>query len=219
MTETAPPPTGIAADDRWHHALDAVGAVRGDRDAAFAALTEAHAGPERLHHDLAHASAVVDAVLAVHSPGDAWAPTVLAAWYHDAVYDPRAPQGTSEGRSAVLATRVLTDLGATRTAVGEVARLICLTADHDPPAGDRTGELLCDADLSVLAEVEEAYDAYVAGVRAEYHHVADADWVVGRRRVLRSFLDRPVIFRTTAGRARWEARARINISRELSQLG
>jgi len=212
-------PVSVVPDDRWDAALDAVGALAGDRAAVFADLVERHAEPGRHHHDLAHASAVVDAVLGLHSTGDDWAPAVLAAWFHDVVYDPRSPAGADEGASAVLARRALASLGATLSATAEVCRLVCLTADHDPTPGDRTGALLTDADLSVLAADEDGYAAYVAAVRAEYAHVDDDAWRSGRRAVLRSFLDRPAIFRTPAGRERWEARARSNISAELSRLG
>lgn len=206
-------------DERWDAALDAVGAVAGDRAAAFADLAARHAEPGRHHHVLAHASAVVDAVLGLHSHGDDWAPTVLAAWFHDSVHDATAPSGANEGASAVLAGRVLRSLGATLAATAEVCRLVCLTADHDPAPGDRNGALLTDADLAVLAGTDEDYDAYVHGVRAEYGHLDEASWRAGRRAVLRGLLDRPVIFRTLAGRERWEARARINISSELARLG
>ena len=118
----------------------------------------------------------------------------------------------------MLATEVLDRLGATATAVGAVARLVCLTAGHEPQPGDRVGAVLCDADLSILGAEDARYDRYVAAVRAEYSHVSDDDWQVGRRAVLRTFLDRPQIFRTPAGRKRWEAAARTNISRELSAL-
>lgn len=209
----------VAPDERWDDALDTVGAVHGDRLAVFADLVERHQAPGRHHHVFAHASAVVDAVLALHGTGDAWAPTVLAAWFHDAVYDPTAPAGANEGASAVLARRALESMGATLTATGEVCRLICLTTDHDPRPGDRTGALITDADLSVLASTDVDYDAYAAAVRAEYAHLDDAAWCTGRRAALRSFLDRPAIFRTIAGRERWEARARINISSELASLG
>lgn len=206
-------------DERWDAALDAVGAVAGDRAAAYADLVARHAEPHRRYHVLTHASAVVDAVLAIHGNGDDWATTVLAAWYHDAVYEPRAGGGANEGASAVLARRTLESLGASLTATGEVCRLICLTADHEPRAGDRNGALLCDADLAVLASDEDGYIAYATAVRAEYDHVDDDAWLTGRRAVLRSFLDRPQIFRTIVGRERWEARARINISSELASLG
>jgi len=206
-------------DERWDAALDAVGAVVGDREAVFADLAERHAGPGRHHHVLGHASAVVDAVLGLHSTGDDWACTVLAGWFHDVVYVPGAPAGANEGASAVVAQRALRSLGATFAATGEVCRLVCLTADHDPAPGDRNGALLCDADLSVLAADELGYQTYVDGVRAEHAHVDDDAWRVGRRAVLRAFLDRPAIFRTPTGRERWEARARGNISSELARLG
>ena len=205
-------------DERWYAALDVVGATRGDRDAAFAALAEAYRSPGRCYHTLSHAESVVDAALAIHADGDAWATVVLAAWFHDAVYDALGPRGANEGASAVLARRALQDLGATLAATGEVCRLICLTVDHDPAPADRAGALLADADLSTLAADQDVYDAYAAGIRAEYAHVADDDYRDGRRAVLRSFLDRPTIFRTLAGRERWESRARINISHELSTL-
>lgn len=205
-------------DDRWDAALDAAGAHRGDRVAAFDALVARHQAPGRHHHDFAHASDVVDVVLGLHSTGDDWAVAVLAAWYHDAVYDPMAAAGANEGASAVVAHDALMGLGVTLTAVGHVCRLICLTASHRPVPTDRAGAVLCDADLSVLGADDERYDAYVADVRAEYAHVSDDDWRTGRRGVLRGFLDRPTIFHTHAGRDRWEAAARSNISRELESL-
>ncbi len=208
----------IAPDERWDAALDAVGASRGDRVAVFDDLVARYGEEGRHYHVFAHASGVVDTVLSLHSTGDAWAVTVLAAWFHDAVHDSTSPPGSDEGRSAVLATRALAGLGATLTATGEVARLICLTAHHDPVVGDRNGALLCDADLAVLASDEDDYRAYVAAVRAEYAHVDDDTWRAGRRALLRSFLDRPRIYRTIPGRERWEPRARINISAELTQL-
>lgn len=157
-------------------------------------------------------------MLGLHSPGDDWAVAVLAAWYHDAVYDPTAARGVNEGASAVLASETLGALGVTLTALGTITRLVCLTASHAPGPTDRVGAVLCDADLSVLGADDDRYDRYVDAVRAEYSHVPDDAWCEGRRAVLRSFLDRPQIFHTTAGRDRWEAIARANISRELTTL-
>lgn len=205
-------------DDRWDAALDAVGVWRGDRFSVFADIVTRHGEPGRHHHVFEHASEVVDHVLALHQSGDDWAPAVLAAWFHDIVHDPSAGAGTNEGASAVVAQQHLAGLGATFSAVGQVCRLICLTATHRPRPGDRTGALLCDADLSILGAVEDRYDAYVAAVRAEYTHVPDEQWRTGRRAVLRGFLDRPRIFHTADGHDQWEAAARMNISRELSGL-
>ena len=184
----------------------------------FADLVARHDEPGRHHHDFDHASAVVDAVLALHGHGDDWASPVLAAWFHDVVHDATAGRGTNEGASAVVAHDALTTLGVSLTSLGSVVRLVCLTATHDPVPNDRSGAVLCDADLSVLGADDARYDRYVNDVRAEYAHVPDDAWSEGRRRVLRSFLDRPRIFHTAAGRDRWESAARTNISRELASL-
>lgn len=195
-----------------------MGAHRGDRSAVFADLVARYEAPDRRYHDFEHASGVVDVVLGLHSSGDDWAVAVLAAWFHDAVHDARAPAGANEGASAVVAHDALRGLGVTLTAIGSVCRLVCLTATHAPVPTDRAGAVLCDADLSVLGSDEASYQRYVADVRAEYAHLADDDWRAGRRVAMRSFLDRPTIFHTDAGRAQWEAQARTNISDELASL-
>jgi predicted metal-dependent HD superfamily phosphohydrolase len=58
----------------------------------------------------------------------------------------------------------------------------------------------------------------VAGVRAEYAHVADADFRRGRAAVLRDLLAKPTLFHTAAARALWEERARANVAGELASL-
>ena len=139
---------------------------------------------------------------------------MLAAWFHDAVYEGRA--GDDEQASADLAARVLPGLVDRETA-DEVVRLVLLTATHRVVEGDHAGALLCDADLSVLAAPAERYGAYVAGVRREHAHVDEAAFRAGRARVLRALLAGP-LFRTPAGAARWEARARAQVTAEVARL-
>ena len=99
-----------------------------------------------------------------------------------------------------------------------MARLVRLTATHRPEPDDRDGQVLSDADLAVLAADEERYAGYVAGVRAEYAHVADDDFRRGRAAVLRDLLAKPALFHTAAARDLWEERARANVTRELAGL-
>lgn len=166
----------------------------------------------RHYHDLEHLAEVLGALAALAAPAPV---TVrLAAWFHDAVYDPR--RADNEERSAELAAETLPSAGVGTDDVAEVARLVRLTATHDPEPDDAVGILLCDADLAILGSSATRYLRYVTAVRREYAHVPDAEFRAARERILRGFLDRPVIYRTAAGRARWESAARRNLTAELA---
>ncbi|MDJ0384616.1 hypothetical protein [Streptomyces sp. G-G2] len=201
--------------DAWRRTAEAAGA---DRDPAPYAdrLLAAWAEPQRRYHSTAHLAAVlahID-VLAGHA-GDVT--TVrLAAWFHDAVYRP--DRSENEERSAVLAERALAELGVDPARTAEVARLVRLTVTHDPAPGDADGEVLCDADLAVLAGTPRAYAAYAAAVREEYGFVPDEAFRAGRAAVLRQLLALPRLFRTPHGAAHWEAPARANLAAEAAEL-
>jgi predicted metal-dependent HD superfamily phosphohydrolase len=180
-----------------------------------------HRERHRRYHGTAHVRWVVRHVLelATVEPVDDLDAVVAAAFYHDAVYEPKHP--ANERASARLARRDLAALGSPvpwdETRIGSVAAMIEGTATHlDPPDVDTA--VLFDADLAVLGADVVGYDAYVTGVRAEYRHVADDDWRAGRAAVLEAFLERPAIYATDSGRRRWEARARANITGELAML-
>jgi len=167
----------------------------------------------RGYHDLTHLAEILDHLVALGAGEDR--ELLLAAWFHDAVYDD-APD--PEERSAELAERLLPPAGVDPAGVAEVARLVRLTAHHRPDPGDRRGMLLVDADLAILAAGRPRYATYVAGVRAEYAAVSDADFARGRADVLRGLLAKPTLFHTAEARARWEEAARANLARELVGL-
>ena len=83
-----------------------------------------------------------------------------------------------------------------------------VTEHHEPPSGDPDGAVLCDADLAILAADVDRYQRYVAAVRAEYAHVPEGLFRQGRATVLRALEAMPRLYRTEAGRERWEAAAR-----------
>jgi predicted metal-dependent HD superfamily phosphohydrolase len=172
--------------------------------------------PQRHYHTTAHLFDVLR-VVDEHS-GRAADPiaVTIAAWFHDAVYDPHRVD--NEEASALLAEAVLPSLGLSSARIAEVARLVRLTATHDPVPGDRNGGLLSDADLAILAAGPVAYQAYTRAVRAEYAFVPDAAFATGRAEVLHHLLALPHLFHTPVLRDRWEDAARHNISNELSSL-
>ena len=180
------------------------------------ALLERYAEPHRRYHTVAHLAAVVHGLFLDLAP-DPLA-VELAAFFHDAVYDPRAPAGDNERASAQMAGASLRALGAPEPTVSGVQRLVMTTVDHRVAPGDADGAVLNDADLAVLAAPARAYAAYVAAVRAEFGWLDDRAWRAGRARVLAELLDRPSLFATERGMARWEPPARANLGAELAAL-
>ncbi|WP_234347360.1 HD domain-containing protein [Streptomyces specialis] len=168
--------------------------------------------PHRRYHTVAHLRAVLARLDELAGCAADETAVGLAAWFHDAVYDPSAPD--NEERSARLAERLLPP-GPRRD---EVARLVRLTTTHDPADDDANGAALCDADLAVLAAPPARYAAYAAEIRQEYGFVSDEDFRTGRAAVLRRLLALPHLFRTPHGRAHWEATARFNLNGELLLL-
>ncbi len=174
------------------------------------------AEPQRRYHTVDHLTAVLDHIDVLEDHADGPELVRLAAWFHDAVYAP--DRSENEERSARLAERALPEAGLSPDQVAEVARLVRLTVTHDPAEGDRNGEVLCDADLAILAAAPDAYAAYAAAVRAEYAFVPDEAFRTGRAAVLRQLLGLPHLFRTPYGAAEWETAARENLMTELALL-
>jgi predicted metal-dependent HD superfamily phosphohydrolase len=183
-----------------------------EADGLRAELEAAYADPSRGYHDTLHLREVLERLDELGPAGEA---VVLAAWFHDAVYDGRPD---AEERSARWAERALPDAGADPATVAEVARLVRLTEQHRPAADDEGGALLSDADLGILAAGADRYRDYVATVRREYAHVPDDQFAAGRGAILGDLLAKPTLFHTAYAREHWEAAARANVARELAQL-
>lgn len=172
--------------------------------------------PQRRYHTLAHLTAVLDRVDELADHADDPDVVRLAAWFHDAVYLP--DRSENEERSARLAERALPEAGVSAAKTEEVARLVRLTVTHDPADDDRDGQVLCDADLAVLASAPSAYAAYTAAIREEYQFVPNDAFREGRADILRRLLGLRSVFRTPYGQEHWEATARYNLRGELDML-
>ncbi len=175
-----------------------------------------YAQPHREYHNLMHIEDVLLRIEELEPPLEHELSLALAAWFHDAVYQPG--QDDNEDRSAYAAYDALEQVGADPELISEVVRLIRLTAEHDPEDDDLAGAVLCDADLAILAAVPDRYAQYAMAIRQEYVHVTEADFRAGRAKVLRRFLDRPTIYHTAHGCEHWEAAARANIATEIASL-
>jgi predicted metal-dependent HD superfamily phosphohydrolase len=196
---------------RWRELLDDPAAEEIGQD-----LLRRWSEPHRRYHAPDHLAAMLSVVDGHADEADDPDAVRLAVWFHDAVYDPRRTD--NEDASAALASRVLPAAGVPAERVAAVARLVRLTATHDPGPSDRDGALLSDADLGILASGPAAYAAYAAAVREEYAHVPDAPFRNARAAVLRQLLALPELYRVPALREQWEDRARANLTTELREL-
>jgi predicted metal-dependent HD superfamily phosphohydrolase len=193
---------------RWHAAVRELGGTQGPGD-----LAERYAEAHRRYHNADHVLAVVRDVdeLAADRTARERAVLTLAALAHDVVYD--GVPGEDERRSAEWVRERLRGL----PEADEVAELVAATAEH--ASDDPLTCLLLDADLAILGSDPATYQRYRAAVRAEYAHVPDDAWRVGRAAVLRALAGRDPLYVTPHARERWEVRARANLAAELSSLG
>ena len=143
----------------------------------------------------------------------------LAAWFHDAIYDPEAEPGSNEADSAVLARDTLQQLGIGDEDVDVIDRLIRLTAGHDRRwrrAARRglSGRRPVDP-VRAAGAVRRLLRAGSRGVRARAGRGIPAGSCGRSRAVL---LHRDTIYRTSHALHAWETPARINLGRELARL-
>lgn len=174
--------------------------------------------PHRSYHDERHLEDVLLSLDHLATRGERLNPaTLLAAWFHDAVY--AGVSGSDERESARLAAQSLQEVGLSPGLVGHVSELVIATTPGAPLTRvDEPVAHLLDADLSIFASGPARYAAYSGAVRAEYAHIADADFAVGRARILTGYLEQTTIYRTPAAQQLWEERARANLTREIDGL-
>lgn len=197
--------------DQWNRLLPHAQPLGDDLLARYA---EQH----RHYHDQRHLTEVLETIDALADSADDADTVRLAAWFHDAIYDPQADPGENEEVSAQLAELELAAYGVDAERVEEIGRLVRLTAKHDCDPDDANGAVLCDADLRILSLSPERYDEYAEGIRQEYAHIGDRDFARGRISFLRGLADTR-LYATASGHDDWEQAARDNISREIESLG
>ena len=193
-------------------------------------LLQAWEQPHRAYHHSGHLSQMLtdlDRLYTHRTQGSTPLALVLAAWFHDAVYE-GAP-GEDERRSEQLASASLEPLVTAGLLSGDELQMVSLlvraTATHklpesaDLPAGYEPADIqfFLDADMAILAADSARYRRYLRGVRSEYSHFDDEAFRAGRTTFLRSILGRKRIFLSEQALQLWEEPAQTNLQAELSE--
>lgn len=201
---------------RWLELADDLG-LEEAAYSIFSALQEQYEEDGRHYHNLDHIGQVLESVGRLAPYAEDLAAVKLAAWFHDAIYQPGAAD--NEARSARFLQQTAQLHPVRAVVVEEAARLILLTDGHQAAPGDGNGQVLLDADLAILGADAAAYDRYAQAIRREFGHVPEAAYRRGRASILRRLLERDPLFNTPPMRKEREARARRNLRGELAALG
>lgn len=180
-------------------------------------LVACYQEPSRSYHTDVHLLAVLRTLEELTAPVAPPLTAQLAAWFHDAVYDPT--RSDNEAASAHMARVRLAEFGLSSDVIADVATMVEATATHDAGTCTAPGvEFLLDADLSILGAPGRHYETYRRAIRQEYAYLEEGVFRSGRSAVLRRMLERPRLYLSEAGAARFEASARANLAAELASL-
>jgi predicted metal-dependent HD superfamily phosphohydrolase len=144
-----------------------------------------------------------------------WEIVIFAIAYHDIIYN--VLRQDNEERSAELAIPKLKQLSITQERVMLCKEIILNTKSHQDSANSDV-RFFADADLAILGKSSEEYLSYASAVRKEYKIYPDFVYNPGRSKVLESFLAKDRIYHSDFFYARYETKARGNISSELEIL-
>jgi predicted metal-dependent HD superfamily phosphohydrolase len=175
----------------------------------LARYSEAH----RAYHTVQHLEECLELLDRVSHLASHLGEVQVALWFHDAIYDPRRTD--NEERSADACVEVLVAAGVSPETRQRVRELVLATKhDREPESAD--ARLTVDVDLAILGAAPDRFDEYEAQVRREYAWVPELAFRHARAKILRQFLARPSIYATDFFRERLEERARLNLTRSLT---
>jgi predicted metal-dependent HD superfamily phosphohydrolase len=206
--------------DRSNATLDRV--QQQEIEYIFKLLIAAYTQPNRHYHNLDHIHhllTIIERFDRKNSPQlerlQDPSSVILAAWFHDFVYDPQAVD--NEVQSAKAATELLANLNLCLD-LDRIEQLILATQGHQIDPDDADLCMFLDADLAILGADRLRYATYMRSIRREYDWVDEASYRNGRSRVLASFLQRDRLYYTDLLFDELEAIARMNLQREISLL-
>jgi predicted metal-dependent HD superfamily phosphohydrolase len=179
-------------------------------------VLKAYSAASRYYHSLSHLQSVYNHLIPVKSYIEDWDVLMLTLFYHDYVYNPLSQN--NELKSAKYAVKVLRRTSMHPERINRCCFQITATKTHNLTK-DNDANFFNDADLSVLGSTHDIYSEYLANIRKEYWMYPNMVYKAGRRKVVSHFLSMSKIYKTPHFQDRFETEARINLERELNDLG
>ena len=198
--------------DHFSTTLEKLGATQDVE--TFELLAALYSEASRFYHDQSHVSECLRQFQKLQAQAERPHEIEMAIWFHDAIYDTQASD--NEEKSADLAVERLSIIHVATASIERIADMIIATKTHQPTSADC--KLMVDVDLGILGAANEAFEQYDQDIRREYHWVPEEVYVPGRAKVLKSFLERDIIYHTPQLRNTFEESARTNLARKIQEL-
>ncbi|MEL6652004.1 MAG: hypothetical protein AAFQ87_14475, partial [Bacteroidota bacterium] len=174
--------------DNWQALATEIGLSDAQTD-EMATLFRHHYGEQDRHyHNLSHIEALLRGQATWPEPWTDPQAVKLSIWFHDIIYQPQ--RRDNELQSARFAERFFSTWPISNETAQKVVAMIEATAGHKAVGLDEDGRAFLDLDLSILGSDAVTYDAYTQAIRKEYRRIPGILYRPGRRKILRSFLER-----------------------------
>lgn len=186
-----------------------------DPEPEFQFLYDSYMQRGRYYHNLAHIEACLNDFRDVSGLTDTPGLVEFAIWYHDVVYD--VSRSDNEQKSAEVASEVCSWAKISNDASQEIYDLIVVTKHHNV-SDSINQKIIIDVDLAILGKPANDYDIYEKAIRKEYSHVPEDDFRKGRAAILRSFLEKPLIYSLEFFNNKYQKQAIENIQKAITDL-
>lgn len=174
-----------------------------------------YSNTSRTYHTLTHLENLFEQLNEVKSHINDWDTILFTMFYHDIVYNPS--RNDNEEQSAEVARKQLQSLSVPQEMISKCIQQIIATKSHSI-SPDNDTNIFTDADLSILGQDWEVYSEYSKQIRKEYSIYSDSEYNLGRKNVIKHFLDMENIFKSDIFRVKYENPARRNLLREMECL-
>ena len=136
----------------------------------------------------------------------------FAVWYHDILYDPKKQDNEEE--SVKIAQDVCRESNLSAT-FGKTVEKLILSTKHLKEPEELYEKIIVDVDLAILGSDTIQYDEYESNIRNEYSFVNNLDFAIGRKNILKRFIEKKHIFNTEYFQNKYEIIARNNLERTI----
>lgn len=174
-------------------------------------LIAAYGEKQRAYHSVQHLYACLSLHPSIQSELNDPSAVALALWFHDAIYNPQAPD--NELKSAELFEQLMAQDLLPDT-LAKIKRWILATQKH--ALTDETDlQFLLDIDLAILAAPPERFIQYEQQIQQEYAWVDPEVYAIKRKEVLMHFYQSEPLYQTAYFQKNFELNAKQNLRKIL----